>query len=68
MLEFPIKVTNTDLPGELVAIPLLCDWIEASVLFQKSRELGDAELVDVLMDEDVCDVQADAWTIKSPCL
>ncbi len=65
MLEFPIKVTNTDLPGELVAIPLLCDWIEASVLFQKSRELGDAELVDVLMDEDVCDVQADAWTIKA---
>jgi hypothetical protein len=64
MLEFPLKVTNTDSPEDPVAIPLLCDWIEASVLFQRSQDLGDAELVDVLMDEEICNVQADAWAIK----
>jgi hypothetical protein len=64
MLEFPVKVTNTDHPEDRVVIPLLCDWLEASVLFQKGQQLGDAELVDVLMDEEICDAQDDAWTIK----
>jgi hypothetical protein len=65
MLEFPVRITNTDVPGDLVSLPLLCDWIEASVLFADSNELGAAEVVDVLVDEEVCEHQAEAWAIKA---
>jgi hypothetical protein len=64
MLEFPVSLTNTDTPEEVVQLPLFCDWVEASALFQDDEELGNAEVIDVLMDEDICEIQADAWKIQ----
>jgi hypothetical protein len=64
MLEFPVSVTNTRSSQGPVSIPRLCDWIEASVPFQKTEELGAGELIDVLMDEEICSDQASAWAIK----
>jgi hypothetical protein len=46
-----------------VALNLLADWIEASLLFGEEARLSFPDVVEFLVSEDLCDTQGDAWTV-----
>jgi hypothetical protein len=51
-------------PGKVhqVDLAVLCDWVEASVLFDH-EELAQAQVVDVLEEEQVCPSQDAGWVV-----
>ena len=64
MLEatLALKATQTARDGP-IALNAFCDWLEASLLFGESSSLSLPEVVELLVEEELCDCQAEAWTV-----
>jgi len=61
MLDIPSRGMGHSVSTHNVALDVLGDWIEASILFQKDKEISKSDVVDLLCDEEVYAGQALAW-------
>jgi len=68
VLAIPQRGISRSVTAHNVDLDVLCDWIEASLLFQQDPELGGADVVDVLVEEQIYDLQAFAWERVSDAL
>lgn len=64
MLEpsLSLKATRTSKEGP-IALESFCDWMEASLLFGTESKLALPEVVEMLVDEEMCADQAEAWRV-----
>jgi hypothetical protein len=65
MLTFPSRLTTTDHPDDKVALDVFCDWLEATVLFQRAAHVATPDIVDSLVDDEIVATQTEAWRVKT---
>ncbi len=64
MLAVPqIGMAQSSEPRHNVQLDTLCDWIEASLAFDKLNFISGAEIVDVLHEEEIYESQDFAWEL-----
>lgn len=61
MLESSLALKASKVTADPIALHLFCDWLEASLLFGPEKRLSLPEVVEFLVDEELCDSQTEAW-------
>jgi hypothetical protein len=67
MLKTSTALKSSRIPGDVVALTTFCDWLEASALFQRGTVLSYPDVVDLLLEDDLCESQTEAWQVISDC-
>ncbi len=68
MLALPTKGLYRSVNVHNSNLDVFCDWIEASLLFSEDKELTGADIIDVLIEEELYDRQDFAWEFVSDAL
>jgi len=67
MLQTSTALKASKIPGDVVALSTFCDWLEATALFQRGTTLSYPDIVDLLMEDDLCDSQTEGWRVIGDC-
>ena len=65
MLEFSLYLKATRVNNDPIAMEAFCDWLEASVLFSDDKYISFPEVVEFLVDEELCHSQTQGWDVVS---
>jgi len=63
MLQPALAFIAASRANQPVAIDMLGDWLEASVLFSKDERISFPDVVEFLVSEEFCDSQEEAWFV-----
>ena len=68
MLMTSTALKASKIPGDVVALTTFCDWLEATALFQRGTVLSYPDVVDLLLEDDLCDDQTEGWRVIGDCI